>query len=149
MGHIRYAKGCFVNHESIRVSCRTCEKLTPLKWRVFSGGHFNPAVTLGVTISGALPVVNAIVYVVSQLLGAMMGSLLVWVKRISPLAWSRGRPHRWTNRGHRAIYLQSIVGEQQYQAPNVTLAALVNSIKGGITEPPGYWGQVRMAIGKP
>jgi len=41
-----------------------------------SGGHFNPAVTLGIFISGNIPIVNAVLYILSQLSGGFVGSLL-------------------------------------------------------------------------
>jgi len=41
-----------------------------------SGGHFNPAVTLGVLLSGNIAIVNAIAYMLVQLLGGFCGSLL-------------------------------------------------------------------------
>lgn len=39
-----------------------------------SGGHFNPAVTLGVTISGGNPIVVSIFYFLAQILGGMVGA---------------------------------------------------------------------------
>jgi len=47
-----------------------------------SGGHFNPAVTLGVTISGAIHPLRAIFYVFFQLLGGFIGALFVRI--VSP-----------------------------------------------------------------
>ena len=37
-----------------------------------SGGHFNPAVTIALTITGNSPVSNAIPYIISQLAGALV-----------------------------------------------------------------------------
>uniref|UniRef100_A0A914XRT8 Uncharacterized protein n=1 Tax=Plectus sambesii TaxID=2011161 RepID=A0A914XRT8_9BILA len=42
-----------------------------------SGGHFNPAVTLGVYLSGYLQLVTAIAFVGAQLLGGFVGGLLI------------------------------------------------------------------------
>jgi len=42
-----------------------------------SGGHLNPAVTLGVTLSGGIGPLKALFYVISQLLGAVIGSCFV------------------------------------------------------------------------
>ncbi|XP_035695470.1 aquaporin-8-like isoform X5 [Branchiostoma floridae] len=39
-----------------------------------SGGHLNPAVTLGITIAGGVTWLQGICYVISQLLGAMVGA---------------------------------------------------------------------------
>jgi len=47
-----------------------------------SGGHFNPAVTLGVTLSNAIHPIRAALYVVFQLLGGFIGALFVRV--VSP-----------------------------------------------------------------
>ena len=43
----------------------------------FSGGHFNPAVTFGFLVTGRIPASRAGAYVISQLLGAFVGGLLV------------------------------------------------------------------------
>ena len=42
-----------------------------------SGGHFNPAVTVGVLAAGAMGVGEAIGYIVSQLIGGVVGALLL------------------------------------------------------------------------
>lgn len=42
-----------------------------------SGGHFNPAVTLGALLDGRLDVTNAIGYVVAQVVGAVAASALI------------------------------------------------------------------------
>lgn len=42
-----------------------------------SGGHFNPAVTLGVTLAGGLPVYLAPGYFVGQIFGGILGASLV------------------------------------------------------------------------
>jgi aquaporin Z len=42
-----------------------------------SGGHFNPAVTAGVLASGAMRVGEAAGYIVSQLIGGIVGALLL------------------------------------------------------------------------
>jgi len=44
-----------------------------------SGAHLNPAVTLGLAIAGKFSWTLVPGYVVAQLLGAMMGNLLVWL----------------------------------------------------------------------
>ena len=40
-----------------------------------SGGHVNPAVTIGLWVAGKVPAGRAVVYIVAQLLGAVAGSL--------------------------------------------------------------------------
>src|SRR4051812_43918973 len=43
----------------------------------FSGGHYNPAVTLGVTLRGKMTWTEALPYMVAQVLGAIAAALLV------------------------------------------------------------------------
>lgn len=45
----------------------------------FSGAHLNPAVTLAMAVSGKLAWTSVIPYIIAQVLGAMTGSLLVWL----------------------------------------------------------------------
>jgi MIP family channel proteins len=42
-----------------------------------SGGHFNPAVTVGVLLAGAMRTGEAVGYVVSQIVGGVLGALLL------------------------------------------------------------------------
>jgi MIP family channel proteins len=42
-----------------------------------SGGHFNPAVTVGVLAAGAMSAIEAAGYIVSQLMGGIVGALLL------------------------------------------------------------------------
>jgi glycerol uptake facilitator-like aquaporin len=42
-----------------------------------SGGHMNPAVTVGVLAAGAMGVRDAIGYIVAQLVGGIAGALLL------------------------------------------------------------------------
>ncbi|KAK3582697.1 hypothetical protein CHS0354_013047 [Potamilus streckersoni] len=42
-----------------------------------SGGHFNPAVTLGVALAGAVEPTLALCYFIAQLLGGLLGAALV------------------------------------------------------------------------
>ncbi len=44
-----------------------------------SGAHLNPAVTLAMAFQGALPWAQTPVYIIAQLLGAMLGATLVWL----------------------------------------------------------------------
>lgn len=45
----------------------------------YSGAHLNPAVTIGLAIGGKFAWGKVITFIVAQLIGAMMGSFLVWV----------------------------------------------------------------------
>jgi len=48
-----------------------------------SGGHFNPAVTLGLAAGRRFPWVDAIPYVIVQVIGAIAASATVWVVAIN------------------------------------------------------------------
>jgi glycerol uptake facilitator protein len=43
-----------------------------------SGAHLNPAVTLGLAMGGLFPWAKVGIYIAGELIGAMLGSLLVW-----------------------------------------------------------------------
>ena len=42
-----------------------------------SGGHINPAVTFGALVTGKISLIRAIMYIVAQLVGAVIGALLL------------------------------------------------------------------------
>ncbi len=44
-----------------------------------SGAHLNPAVTLGLAMGGLFPWAKVGLYIVAEMIGAMLGSLLVWL----------------------------------------------------------------------
>ncbi len=44
-----------------------------------SGGHINPAVTVGLASIGLFPWANVAAYVAAQMIGAFLGAVLVWV----------------------------------------------------------------------
>jgi glycerol uptake facilitator protein len=44
-----------------------------------SGAHINPAVTVAFLVTGAIDVVEAVVYILSQIAGGFVGGLLLWV----------------------------------------------------------------------
>ena len=46
---------------------------------IHSGGHLNPAVTLGVFITGGINVIPASLYWLAQILGSITGSVCVLV----------------------------------------------------------------------
>lgn len=45
----------------------------------YSGAHINPAVTLGLAISGSFPWAEVPAYLLGQMIGAMAGAFFVWV----------------------------------------------------------------------
>lgn len=44
----------------------------------FSGGHINPAVTVGLALAGSFPWEDVPMYLMAQFMGAAIGALLVW-----------------------------------------------------------------------
>lgn len=45
----------------------------------YSGAHLNPAVTIGLAIAGKFPWAEVSSFILAQLAGAMVGSVLVWI----------------------------------------------------------------------
>lgn len=45
----------------------------------YSGAHLNPAVTLAMAITGSIAPADALLYVLAQFIGAMVGAFLVWL----------------------------------------------------------------------
>lgn len=45
----------------------------------FSGAHLNPAVTLGLAITGKFPWPDVPAYILAQLIGSIIGALLTWI----------------------------------------------------------------------
>jgi len=45
----------------------------------YSGAHLNPAVTIGLAIAGKFAWSKVLTFIIAQVLGAMIGSLLVWI----------------------------------------------------------------------
>jgi len=45
----------------------------------FSGAHLNPAVTLGLAISGKFAWSKVLIYIIAQIIGSILGALLVWI----------------------------------------------------------------------
>jgi glycerol uptake facilitator protein len=43
-----------------------------------SGAHFNPAVTIGLLVSKNISLIDSVYYIVAQVIGACLGSLLLW-----------------------------------------------------------------------
>jgi aquaporin Z len=43
-----------------------------------SGCHVNPAVTLGVLLSGRIPLAEAVAYWIAQFIGGIVGALVLW-----------------------------------------------------------------------
>lgn len=44
-----------------------------------SGGHFNPAVSVGLSVAGKFPAANLLPYIVAQVLGAVVAAAALYV----------------------------------------------------------------------
>jgi aquaporin Z len=44
-----------------------------------SGGHINPAVSIAMATAGRMSVVDAVMYIIYQLIGAVIGALILWL----------------------------------------------------------------------
>lgn len=77
------------------ISCvYDCFKNDKNAFLFFSGGHINPAVTLGVTLAGGLSPIMAIPYIVSQLIGSIIGAGLC---RVGSHTSSTNTVLRWSS----------------------------------------------------
>ena len=45
----------------------------------YSGAHLNPAVTIGLLVDGSFPADLAVGYILSQIAGAFVGAIIVWI----------------------------------------------------------------------
>jgi aquaporin Z len=55
-----------------------------------SGGHFNPAVTLGLTVGGRFPAKEILPYVIAQLLGAIAAGAVLYCIASGKAGWTPG-----------------------------------------------------------
>ena len=62
-----------------------------------SGCHVNPAVTIGVWLSGRIPLAEAVGYWIAQFVGAILGALLLWGTFSASPLYSRSRTGLGTN----------------------------------------------------
>ena len=62
-----------------------------------SGCHINPAVTIGVWLSGRIPLVEALWYWVAEFVGAILGALLLWGTFSGSPLYSRSKTGLGTN----------------------------------------------------
>jgi glycerol uptake facilitator protein len=46
----------------------------------FSGAHFNPAITIGLAITGSMGIWQVLGYIAAQFIGGMLGATLVWAQ---------------------------------------------------------------------
>ena len=62
-----------------------------------SGCHVNPAVTIGVWLSGRIPLAEAVGYWIAQFVGAILGALLLWGTFSASPLYSRSKTGLGTN----------------------------------------------------
>jgi len=60
-----------------------------------SGGHINPAVTFGFLVTRKITVIRAVLYIVSQCVGALLGALIL--KAVSPIEANKNLGHSAPN----------------------------------------------------
>jgi aquaporin Z len=55
-----------------------------------SGGHFNPAVTIGLWTAGRCPTRHVIPYIIAQVIGAIVAALVLWLIASGKPGWVAG-----------------------------------------------------------
>src|SRR5215470_19894443 len=55
-----------------------------------SGGHFNPAVTIGLWSAGRCPTADVVPYIIAQVVGAIVAAAVLWVIASSQPGWVAG-----------------------------------------------------------
>ena len=75
----------------------------------YSGGHLNPVVTLAMTIVRRLPLKLAPLYVVAQLLGALMGAGLAKVYKVLVLVITARKDRETSSFNWRASSCFSVI----------------------------------------
>ena len=55
-----------------------------------SGGHFNPAVSLGLWSAGRCPSRHVIPYIIAQVIGAIVAALILWLIASGKPGWVMG-----------------------------------------------------------
>ena len=55
-----------------------------------SGGHFNPAVTIGLWTAGRCPARHVIPYIIAQVIGAIVAALVLWLIASGKPGWIAG-----------------------------------------------------------
>ena len=59
------------------------------RFAAISGGHINPAVTVGLWVNGSIDTVKGSLYIVAQLIGAVLGAVLIRLT-FGDNAWQAG-----------------------------------------------------------
>jgi glycerol uptake facilitator protein len=89
-----------------------CAVLLPaLIFGEISGAHFNPALTIALAIIGKFPWQDVTMYIVAQMIGAMIGAILVWIHYL---------PH-WAETEDKAIKLSVFCTSPALRNPGANL----------------------------
>ena len=108
-----------------------------------SGGHFNPAVTLGLVAGGKFEASKAPSYIVSQVLGAIGGALLIYLIASGVSGWETGgfAANGYGDQSPGGFGLGAVL------VAEIVLTAIFLIVILGTTERRGAGGQAGLAIG--
>ena len=108
-----------------------------------SGGHFNPAVTLGLVAGGKFDASKAPTYIVSQVLGALGGALIIFLIANGVDGWERGgfAANGFSDLSPGGFGLGAVL------IAEIVLTAVFLIVILGATERRGAGGQAGLAIG--
>lgn len=108
-----------------------------------SGGHFNPAVTLGLVAGGKFEASKAPTYIVSQVLGALGGALIIYLIANGVSGWETGgfAANGYGDQSPGGFGLGAVL------IAEIVLTAIFLIVILGTTERRGAGGQAGLAIG--
>ncbi|MDQ2065453.1 MIP family channel protein [Xinfangfangia sp. CPCC 101601] len=69
-----------------------------------SGAHLNPAVSLGALMAGRMPAAEFVSYVIAQILGAVIGALLLYLIASGSAGWTGGLGQNGYGAGYMGEY---------------------------------------------
>jgi aquaporin-4 len=84
---------CETSTDIVQISLAFGFSVGTIVWIIcrVSGGHINPAVTFGFLVTRKITVVRAVLYIISQCVGALLGALIL--KVVSPEAANKNLGH--------------------------------------------------------
>jgi len=110
-----------------------------------SGGHFNPAVTLGLVAGGKFEAAKAPMYIISQVIGAIVGALIIYlIASGSSLAFAASDGFASNGYGDQS---PGGFGLGAVLITEIVLTAIFLIVILGATERRGAGGQAGLAIG--
>ncbi|MEM7695219.1 MAG: MIP/aquaporin family protein [Pseudomonadota bacterium] len=112
-----------------------------------SGAHFNPAVTLAMVVRGALPPREAPVYIVVQVIGGLLGTLLAHLMfeeaAFQVSATARTGPAQWLSEGVATFaLLAAILGGLRFRPEAIPMLV-------GLVITAGYWWTASTSFANP